>query len=182
MEITSKQILKVLYILSWIIFIGLCLEAGSFIFTAIYALFFNPEAANNHISGINLLTLYNYDVGQFCVISVFMIIVKVMETIMLYLIVKLLHDNKLNMAQPFSKAVGRFVFLLSYLSLGIGIFSHWGYKYALWLASLNVVMPNAKTLNLEGGDVWLFMAVILFVIAHIFKRGIEIQAENELTV
>jgi hypothetical protein len=26
------------------------------------------------------------------------------------------------------------------------------------------------------------MAVILFVIAQIFKRGIEIQSENELTV
>jgi hypothetical protein len=30
--------------------------------------------------------------------------------------------------------------------------------------------------------VWLFMSVTLFVIAQIFKRGIEIQTENELTV
>jgi hypothetical protein len=37
-------------------------------------------------------------------------------------------------------------------------------------------------LHLGGADVWLFMGVILYIIAQIFKRGIEIQAENELTV
>jgi hypothetical protein len=35
---------------------------------------------------------------------------------------------------------------------------------------------------MAGADVWLFMGVTLFVIAQIFRRGIEIQTENELTV
>jgi len=43
-------------------------------------------------------------------------------------------------------------------------------------------MPDTQHLHLGGADVWLFMGVILFVIAQIFKRGIEIQRENELTV
>ena len=43
-------------------------------------------------------------------------------------------------------------------------------------------MPDTQLLHLGGADVWLFMAVILFIIAQIFKRGIEIQTENELTV
>jgi hypothetical protein len=43
-------------------------------------------------------------------------------------------------------------------------------------------MPDTQTLVLGGADVWIFMAIILFVLAQLFKRGIEIQNENELTV
>ena len=43
-------------------------------------------------------------------------------------------------------------------------------------------MPGIQYLGLGGADVWLFMCVTLYVIAQIFKRGIEIQSENELTV
>ena len=45
-----------------------------------------------------------------------------------------------------------------------------------------VEMPDVQHLRIGGSDVWLFMGVILFVIAQIFKRGIEIQTENELTI
>lgn len=43
-------------------------------------------------------------------------------------------------------------------------------------------MPDIQSLNLDGSDVWLFMGLILLVIAQIFKKGIEIQTENELTI
>ena len=42
MTITTKQILKVLLVLSWIIFIGICIEAGGCIFSACYTLLINP--------------------------------------------------------------------------------------------------------------------------------------------
>lgn len=86
------------------------------------------------------------------------------------------------MSQPFSREVGRFIFKLSYLTLLIGMFSLWGVRYAEWLVKQGVKMPDIQYLRLGGADVWLFMSVTLFVIAQIFKRGIEIQTENELTV
>jgi hypothetical protein len=43
-------------------------------------------------------------------------------------------------------------------------------------------MPSLQELRFDGFNVWLFMGVILFVIAQIFKRGVAIQAENDLTV
>ena len=43
-------------------------------------------------------------------------------------------------------------------------------------------MPTIHVLKIAGGDVWLFMGVVLFVIAYIFKRGIELQEELDLTV
>lgn len=86
------------------------------------------------------------------------------------------------MSRPFSKEVGSFIFKISYLALLIGLFSFWGVKYTEWLIKQGVKMPDTQHLRLSGADVWLFMSVSLFVIAQIFKRGIEIQSENELTV
>lgn len=36
--------------------------------------------------------------------------------------------------------------------------------------------------HIAGADDWLFMAVILYVIVQIVKRGIEIKNENNLTI
>lgn len=181
-KITTKQILKVLLVLSWIIFIGVCIEAGGLIFNTFYALVLNPIAARSFWMKADLSGLLQYDRGNFFAQTFFMIIVAVLKAIMFYLIVKTLHDKKLNMAQPFSKELTRFVSITSYLALLIGLFSLWGVKYAGWLTRQGVSMPGAEQLRLGGADVWLFMGVTLLVITQIFKRGIEIQTENELTV
>ena len=86
------------------------------------------------------------------------------------------------MLQPFSREVRDFIIRVSYLAFGTGLFTVWGVKYTEWLIAKGVKMPDMLHLRLGGVDVWLFMGVILFVIAHIFKRGIEIQTENELTI
>jgi hypothetical protein len=129
-----------------------------------------------------LLDLYKYDSGYFYVVLLFMSIVAVMRAFMFYLIVRILHDKKLNMSQPFNKEMGNFIFNISYLALGIGLFSFWGVKYTMWLVNQGVKMPDIQHLSLGGADVWLFMGVTLLVIAQIFKRGIEIQSENDLTI
>jgi membrane-bound metal-dependent hydrolase YbcI (DUF457 family) len=98
------------------------------------------------------------------------------------MIIDILQNKKLDIARPFSKNVGRFLFRISYLSLLIGLFSWVGAKYTEWLVSKGVKLPDLQYLRLGGADVWLFMGVTIFVIAQVFKRGIEIQTENELTV
>lgn len=181
-KISTTQILKILYVLSWIIFIGLCIEAGGFIFNAFFTLCINPIDAGHFWQQVDLSSLYKYDHGYFFVVTFLMIIVAIMRAILFYLIVKILHDKKLNMSQPFNNETGKFIFKAAYLSLGIGLFSWWGVKYAEWFISRGVKMPDVQYLRLGGADVWLFMSVTLFVIAEIFKRGIEIQTENELTI
>lgn len=174
--------LKLLYVLSWILFIGICIEAGVFIVHALIVLVFNPESTKHLWQQADLSNLYQYDTGHYLVVMVFMIITAVMRSILFYLIVKILHEKKLNMAQPFNKEVTNFIRNVSYLALGIGLFSYWGVKYAAWLVRQGVQMPDIQALRLAGADVWLFMGITLLVIAQIFKRGIEIQTENELTV
>jgi small-conductance mechanosensitive channel len=181
-KISTKQILQLLYILSWIIFVGVCIEAGGFICNAFFSLVSTPVDAKKLWQPVDLSGLLKYDRGYFFVVTLIMSIVAVLRAWLFYLIIKILHDKKLNMAQPFNKEVGRFIFTISYVALLIGLFSWWGVKYSRWLAGKGVGMPDIQDMRLGGADVWLFMSVILFVIAQIFKRGIEIQTENDLTV
>jgi hypothetical protein len=183
-RITTHQILKALQLLSWIIFIGLCVEAGSIIVNTVITLFIHPQGAKNFWEGAGYLeSLYHFDNGYFTVITVLMIIVSVLKAIMFYLIIRLfVADKKLSITQPFSTELRRFILHQSYLALGIGLFSHAGYKYSLWLTQQGAPAANLQSLHLAGADVWLFMAVILLLVLQLVKRGIDIQNEIDLTI
>ena len=182
MKSRTKQILKILYVLSWIIFIGVCIEAGGSIFSAFYTLVINSINARTFWAGNDLSGLYQYDPWHFFAETLFISIASVMKACIFYLTIKILHDKKLSMSQPFSEEVRLFIIKVSCLAFGIGLFTGGGVKYTEWLVKQGVHMPDTQHLRLGGADVWLFMSVTLFVIAQIFKRGIEIQSENELTV
>ena len=124
--ITTPQILKILYLLSWIIFVGVCIEAGGFIFNAIFTLTINPIAAKHFWQEVDLSGLYAYDHGHFFG-----------------------HDDKLNMEKPFSRETLRFIFSMSYIALLIGLFSWWGVKYSEWLTKQGVKMPGIQYLRLD---------------------------------
>jgi hypothetical protein len=181
-KITAAQMLKMLYILSWILFIGICIEAGGFIFNAFYTLVVNPAGASKFWMEIDFSGLYEFDRGHFFAETTLMCIVAVMRALIFYLVVKILHDKKLDLFKPFNKEVVESISRVSYLAIGIGFFSYWAVNYAAWLTSLGVTMPDAQSMRIAGADVWLFMGITLLVIAQIFKRGIELQTENELTI
>lgn len=178
MEITSKQILKFLNVVAWILFIGLCIEAGSFIFNAFFTFFINTMNA----SYLRLEHLYQFDAGYYGVIVTLMIIVAVLKALLFYIILKLLMDKTASFGQPFTKKVKESVKHIGYLALGIGLFCIWGKNYSVWLIEQGVQMPTIEGLSMGGGDVWLFMAVFLFIMTHLLKRAIELQTENELTI
>jgi hypothetical protein len=181
-KITTSTMLKMLYILSWIIFVGLCIEAGGFLTNTIYTLAISPNLASHFWGKLDLSNLYNYDAGQFFVVTTFMNIVAILKAILFYSIIKVLHDRHLDMQQPFNHAIRKFISGMAFNTLFIGLFSMWGKSYVLWLETKNVQLPKIELLKIGGADVWFFMGIVLLVIAQIFKKGIEIQEENELTV
>lgn len=175
-------VLKALNVVSWVIFVGLCVQAGGFITNAFFTLLLNPVGASKFWNEIDLSELYYFNQTYFVILISLMIIVTVMEALLFYCIVKIFHDKKFNLTQPFNEVVRRFILNIAFLALGIGLFSFWGAKFCKELAIKGLNMPDKQYLRLDGADVWLFMSVILFVIAHIFKKGIEIQTENDLTI
>jgi len=65
MEISTKQILKILLVLSWIIFTGVCIEAGGFIFNAFFYPGVKPGGRQAFWQEVDLSDLYRYDAGHF---------------------------------------------------------------------------------------------------------------------
>lgn len=180
-NLSSEKMLKIVYVLSWILFIGLCIEAGGFISNLVFALF-NPSVVSHLWQQIDLSDLFEFSHVYFVVLTSIMSIVAIMKALLFYLIVKILHDKKLNVTKPFSREFGSFIFNVSYLTFGIGLFSFLAVKHIEWFVSQGVQFVDVSNLYISGTDVWLFMSVTLFVIAQIFKRGIEMQEENELTI
>lgn len=175
-RISTKQILDILYVLSWIIFIGLLAEAGSFIFNALYSMYLDKSTY------MNMADLYRFDVGHFLAQSTHMVIVGLLKALIFFLAIRMLHKNKINLTHPFNKETGRFIFLVSYICLGIGLFCSMGTNYAVGLSNRGVKMPSIEQMGLDGADVWVFMGIMMLIVGQIFKRGIEIQSENELTI
>jgi hypothetical protein len=178
----TDYFLKTLNVVSWIIFIGVCIEAGGFIFNTFFTLFLNPAGANKFWTEVNLSELYYYNQSYYITVTSLMIIVAVMRALMFYIIVKIFYDKKLNLSQPFNETVRSFIFKIACLALGIGMFSFWGAKCTEGLVNQGVKMPDITYLRMGGADVWMFMGVTLLVITQILKKGIEIQNENDLTV
>lgn len=176
------NVMKVLHVLAYIIFIGLCIQAGGTISNAIYSLAIDGSLAGRFWNYLDLSNLYDHDKGHFFAITCMMSIVALLNAILFYLIIKILDSKNLDVKQPFSQKVCRQIFNLAYITIGIGLFAYMGTKYTDWQSSLGVLMPITEKLGFGCSNVWLFMGITLLVIAQIFKRGVEIQEENNLTI
>ena len=62
-KISAKQMLNVLKVMCWIIFIGLCVEAGGILFNIAYTTFYNPIGAGFFWNQIDFSDLYQFDKG-----------------------------------------------------------------------------------------------------------------------
>jgi hypothetical protein len=70
---------------------------------------------------------------------------------------------------------------MSVISLFVGILSKQMTGFAEHYIGKGISFPKLSE-HIGHGDAFLFFAGILFVISTIFKKGIELQTENELTV
>jgi hypothetical protein len=181
-KISNKLVFGALQLLSWIIFIGICIEAGGILSNSLYVLFINPIAAQNFWMHIDLSELYVYDKGYFMVITFVMSLVSILKGLLFYLIVKIFHEKKINISKPFNSELLAFTNNLCYVSLGIGFISYLGSKLVDHLLVQEVELPAIHLLGIGGADVWFFMGIVLLVIGQLFKRGVELQTENDLTI
>ncbi|MFD2563306.1 DUF2975 domain-containing protein [Aquimarina rubra] len=171
----TKEILSAMKILSWIIFIGLCIKLGVILFSSIMSLFVNKEAAENLYLGLDLSNLYDFSINHYISILSLLISITALKAYLFYLVIKIF--SKINFDKPFTKVVTRLISSISYISLWTGLLAYFANGYGKW------VLKKGAEFRIDwGSSEFLFMAGIVFVIALIFKRGVEIQSENELTV
>ena len=178
MKKNNSTILKGLHVVSWIIFIGLCIEAGALLFNFIFALV-KPVATHNVYKGLDLSVLYEKEFPHFVGIMSGVVLLALLKAYLFYLVVSLF--SKLNIEAPFSLAIAKIIEKISYEAFSIAIISIVANQYAEKLIQEGYEISET---NVYWNDTaaFLMMAAIVYVIAQIFKRGIELQAENDLTV
>jgi hypothetical protein len=169
-------------ILAWIIFIGVCIDAGGVITNACYSIFINASFSSHFWGGIDLYNVYKFNEAIFVTLVTLMSITTFLKATMFYLIVKIFHDKKLDLSKPFNAILAKYIYLIAYCAFGIGIFSSWGSNLVIGLMNQNVLLPLIHELKMEGASIWFLMGSTLLIFAVIFKKGIVLQSDNDLTV
>lgn len=171
---STQQILMVMRILTWIAFIGLMIKTGAVLIS--YGVsWFNPDAAKNLYKGLDLYGLRQFDFWHYSASVSFIAAIPAMKAVVLFLVIRAL--SKVNLATPFSREIARNLESISAVLVGICVVSILSNAHHEWLMKRTAI-------SLEPGATgeFLFIAGLVFIISQVFKRGVEIQSENELTV
>ena len=171
----TSVILITMKVIIWVVFIGLCIKAGTVIFSGIISLVVNPAASNIPYFGLNLTGLQELSSVHYVILWGIITAIMVLKAGIFYKLIKLFSNLDIN--QPFNQNASDIITSISYLTVTIGVLSAIGSGYGQYLSELFV------TVNYGWGTAeYLFMAGVIFVIAQVFKRGIELQSDNELTI
>jgi len=135
----------------------------------------NPEGAKNLYMGLNLYDLRQFDFWHYTGTVLLMIALEVLKAYGAYLVIKVL--SKIKMTSPFTMEVARTMVWISYVILLTWVVAMLYNVHMTWLSKQ---IPGLQE-NLISGE-FILQAGVVFVFSQIFKKGVEIQSENELTV
>jgi hypothetical protein len=170
----TEQILSVLKIIAWVAFFGFVVQAGAYVISYVVS-FSRPAGAQNLYMGIDLLELRNHSVFKYSTLIAAWVALLVMKANIWYRVARIISLIKIE--SPFTLELTRKLEKISYLLFSISILGYLGSTFAGWLGEKAQQFQN----DWDAGE-FLFMAGLLFIVSQIFKRGVELQSENELTV
>jgi hypothetical protein len=174
----DNLIFKGVHIVAWIIFVGLCIETGALLVNFVFSIY-NPGIVQNLYQKLDLSDLYNRSKWVFFGMYSFILFISALKACLFYVVIRLL--SKFNLAKPFNDFVAKQITLLSYYTFSIGIISYIARQTAKNMQHHGFILDN---LNEFWGDsqAYILMSAVIYVIATVFKKGLEIQNENDLTV
>jgi hypothetical protein len=174
----NQPSLMLITVVIWSIFIGLCIQAGALLFTFMYS-FFNPVVAENLYEGLNLSALLQTNSWYFGGVASVVLFIIGQKAFLFYLMIRIF--LKINLVQPFSREVSKLITKISYVAFQIGVAIILVSKVFKGMIKRGHDLDQVPQLVGNGFE-FLLMAALLIAIGIVFKRGVEIQEENELTV
>uniref|UniRef100_UPI004048CB3A DUF2975 domain-containing protein n=1 Tax=Algoriphagus sp. TaxID=1872435 RepID=UPI004048CB3A len=175
---TQQPSLMLITVIIWSIFIGLCIQAGTLLFTFGYS-FFKPTVAQDLYEGLNLYPLFLDEVWFYVGIVTLILSIAILKAQLIYTMIRIF--LKIDLIHPFSKEIAKLISTLSYIAFEIGFSIAMARGCASWLIKRSFELEGLKS-YLSGAFEYFLLSALIFAIAQVFKRGVEIQAENELTV
>lgn len=178
MSKTNNFVFWGLYIVAWLIFVGLSIEAGGLLVNFFFSMY-NPEFIQNLYQKLDLTEMYKYNRLAFFGVYSFILIISILKACLFYIVISLMH--KMDLSKPFDTFVANQISQISYFTLSIGLLSYIATQLVKNLMHHGFALDN---LNQFWGDsqAFILMGAVIYIIATIFKKGVEIQNENDLTV
>lgn len=171
-------VFRALHIVAWIIFAGLGIEAGGLLVNFICTMF-TPDFVPHLYQKLDLTQMYQQNPWVFWGVYSFILFIAVLKAYLFYLVVRLMH--KMDLSKPFSSFVGEQIMKISYFTFSIGIIG-----FIARETTRN--LPHYGPLPASVGEFWtdsqafILMGAVIYVIAVIFKKGVDLQNEADLTV
>lgn len=165
-------------IVAWIIFVGLCIEAGGLIVNLFFSIY-NPEFIPRLYQKLDLGEMYNRSKWAFFGMYSFALAISLLKAYLFYSVIMLV--SKLDLSKPFNSFVSTTITKISYTTFSIGILSYIALETTKNLQHHDYVTDNLDQFWADS-EAFILMAAVIYVIAAIFKKGVEIQNENDLTV
>lgn len=170
----TEIILVIMKVVAWLAFIGLSIEAGA-ILTSFTVSIVSPDFSGKLYKELYLENLQAYSFLHYIYYCVTLAGLAVLKAHIAYLVIKAM--DKINLKNPFTL---NFVTKLERIS------------YLIFVTWLIVIMNNAYSewlqkriadleLSITSGE-FILVAGILYIFSQIFRRGVELQQENELTI
>lgn len=167
-----------LYAVAWLIFVGLSIEAGGLAVNFVVSQY-NPGFVQNLYQKLDLIQMYKESKLAFFGVYAFILIISISKACLFYIVIRLMH--KMDLSKPFSPFVARQISLMSYYTLSIGFLSFVGRQLIKGLMHHGFVPENLNQFWVDS-EAYIFMGAVIHIIAVIFKKGVAIQSENDLTV
>lgn len=178
MSPTNNFIFKGLHVVAWIIFVGLGIEAGALIVNFIVSIY-NPEFVGRLYQKLDLTPMYASNKWAFFGVYSFILFIALLKTHLFYIVVRLL--SKLDLQNPFNSYVSEQITQLSYYTFSIGLVSYIARQTTRSLEQYGYTLDNLAAFWADS-QAFILMAAVIYVIATIFKKGVQIQNEVDLTV
>jgi hypothetical protein len=109
----------------------------------------------------------------------FILSLAILKACLFYVVIMLMH--KMDLSKPFDDFVARKISLISYFTLSIGLLSHIARQLSKNLMHHGFVPDNLNQFW-DDSQAFILMGAVIYIIATIFKKGVDIQNENDLTV
>lgn len=175
----NQPLLMLLTIVIWGIFIGLCIKTGALLFTTVYSLF-DPVVAQNLYKGLDMSVLREWHTGYYLAAMSLLLGILVAKAYIFFLVIRIF--LKIDLIHPFSKEISNLISKIGEVTIEVGVLIIVTSGYFVWLSSRTMHSPAIGGGFLGGAFEYLIMGAVIYAIALVFKRGVEIQADNDLTV
>ena len=111
MSTRNNFIFQALHVISWVIFIGLCIEAGGLLVNFFFSIY-NPDFVSRLYNDLDLREMFVRSKWAFYGMYTFIILVSFLKAFLFYIVVRLM--LRMNLANPFSSYVSQQITSISY--------------------------------------------------------------------